>query len=91
MDLPSDFLLGREQKMFIKKIKGYSMVEIKRHPDPVMDNIIEIWSYDSRKKTKGDSSWVTDKDLLNHISYYRTLGFTEISIETNNEKRTKIK
>ena len=91
MDLSSDFLLKRNQKILIKKIKGYIIVEMKRHPDPVMDNIIEIWSYNTRKKIKGDSSWVIDKDLLNHIAYYKNLGFTEISIETNNEKRTKTK
>ena len=91
MDLSSDFLLAYDQKLFIRKISGYTIIEIKRHPDPVMDNIIEVWSYDSRKKIKGDSSWITDKDLLNHINYYKTLGFTEVSIETNNGKRTKTK
>ena len=56
-----------------------------------MDNIIEVWYYDSRKKIKGESAWITDNDLMSHISYYRTLGFTEMSIETNPNNRSKIK
>ena len=91
MDLELNFFLRYDQKIFIRKPKGYSIIEIRRHPDLVMDNILEIWYYDSRKKSRGDSSWVIENDLKNHISYYRTLGYTEISIETNTDNRSKIK
>jgi hypothetical protein len=91
MDLALNFYLESNQVIFIKKIKGYTIVEIRRHSSPIMDNIIEVWYYDSRKKIKGESAWITDNDLMSHISYYRTLGFTEMSIETNPNNRSKIK
>jgi len=90
MELALNFYLDYKQVIFIKKIKGYSIVEIRRHPDPIMDNIIEVWYYDSRKKLRGESSWITSNDLISHIAYYKTLGFTELIIETNTSNRSKI-
>lgn len=91
MDLALNFYLEYNQVILIKKIKGYSIIEIRRHSDPIMDNIIEVWYYDSRKKLRGESSWITLNDLISHIAYYKTLGFTELTIETNTNNRSKIK
>jgi hypothetical protein len=79
-------------KMIFTKPKGKSQVEITRHPDPIMDNILVVNRISNKKK---EMSWIIEKDLPGWINYLATEGYTEIktiedveSSEKNNKKKT---
>ncbi len=88
MELTEDFYLEYGQRLILKKPKGYSVVEFSRHPDRDLDNIIECWNYDSRKSSKGESVWITEKDLIGIIKS-RMIKYTEITLETISKKANK--
>jgi hypothetical protein len=88
MEINEDFFLDYGQRLILKKPNGYSVLEYARHPDKDLDNIIEVWQYDSRKKDKGNSSWITEKDLADNISSYKRL-YTESVLETLPKKSGK--
>ncbi len=91
MDLNEDFVLDYGITIIMAKPSGFTVMEVSRHPDPILDNIVEVWSYDKRKKSKGDSGWIVLKDLPSHLRYYKSLGFTVISSETKDGKKSKKK
>lgn len=94
MDLNEDFSLNYNEILHMAKPKGFTVIEVCRHSDPILDNIVEVWQYDKRKngsKSKGDSSWIILKDLYSHLRYYKSLGFTSISLETKDGKKSKKK
>ncbi len=94
MDLNNDFELNHGDIITMSKTKGFTVIELKRHTDPILDNIVEVWQYDNRKKTsksKGESSWIILKDLPSHLRYYKSLGFNQITLETKDEKKSKTK
>lgn len=94
MDLKDDFQLNHGDIITMAKPKGFTVIELKRHPDPILDNIVEVWQYDNRKKTtksKGESSWIILKDLPGHLRYYKSLGFNQVSSETKDQKKSKTK
>jgi hypothetical protein len=67
MEIDENFNLDYGQRIIFKKKTGYKVVEFCRHPDKeTLDNIVEIWSYDSRKP-KGQSTWIILKDLSDHL------------------------
>lgn len=94
MDLDEDFVLEYGVTITMSKPKGFTVIEVCRHPDPILDNIVEVWQYDKRKsgsKSKGESGWIVLKDLPSHLRYYKSLGFTSISSETKDGKKDKKK
>jgi hypothetical protein len=94
MDLNADFTLDYGETVTMSKPGGFTVIEIKRHPDKILDNIVEVWQYDNRKnnsKSRGESSWIILKDLPSHLRYYKSLGFNQITRETKDEKKSKTK
>ncbi len=91
MDLNEDFVLDYGTVISLSKPKGFIVIEVSRHADPILDNIVEVWQYDKRTKSKGEASWVVLKDLPSHLRYYKSLGFTSISSETKDRKKSKKK
>lgn len=85
MEIPHGF------KMVLSKISGKSNVEITRHNDPIMDNILVVNSLEGKKY---NNSWITEKDLPSWVRYLETEGYTEIktiedveSSKKNNKKK----
>jgi hypothetical protein len=78
------------QKLCLKKLNGRSTIEITRHKDPIMDNILIINSIGS---TKYEDTWIIEKDLERWISSFKSEGFTEIKIieDVESIKKTKDK
>ncbi len=79
-------------KMVFTKPGGRSRVEISRHEDPIMDNMLVVNRIYNKKKER---SWIIEKDLPGWISYLQNEGYTEIktvedveSSEKNNKKKT---
>jgi hypothetical protein len=78
-------------KLVITKAKGKSSIEISRHLDPVMDNILIVNSIGS---TRYEDTWIIEKDLQGWLSSLKKEGFTEIKIiedagssKKNNKKK----
>ena len=79
-------------KLVLTKIKGKSSIEITRHKDPVMDNILIINSIGS---TRYENTWIIEKDLPGWLTSLKNEGFTEIktiedvesSKKSNNKKK----
>jgi hypothetical protein len=88
MEINEDFFLDYGQRLILKKPSGYSIIEYIRHPDRDLDNIIEVWHYDSRKKSKGDSVWIIEKDLFNNVNSHKSQ-YTEAMVETITQKSNK--
>ena len=88
MEIDENFVLPYGERLTLSKIPGYSMVEYSRHPDKDLDNIIEVWKYDKRKSKKGESSWITTRDLYSNI---RSLGelYNQSTLETITKKSDK--
>jgi hypothetical protein len=70
------------QILKLKKPGGKIVVEFRRCSDPVMDNMIDVWRYDSKKGSKGKSSWILCKDLPLYTGMCIKEGYTEIVWET---------
>ena len=52
-------------KLVLTKAKGKSSIEIVRHGDPIMDNILIINSVGS---TRYENTWIIEKDLPDWLS-----------------------
>jgi hypothetical protein len=87
-----DITLDYESAIVLKKIGGSRIIEFKRHPDPVLDNIVEMWKYSGKKGNKGKSEWIILKDLSVFLESYLNSGEYEmIKSETNRAKNNKKK
>lgn len=74
----------------LSKTKGFTVLEFARAQDKDLDNIIELWRYDSRKSDKGQSSWLTEKDFQDHLKSYLD-SFPVVNLETKSKKIVKNK
>jgi hypothetical protein len=70
------------QILKLKKPGGKVVIELSRCEDPIMDNMIDVWRYDPKKKSKGKSSWIIDKDVSHYVGMCIKEGYTEIVWET---------
>lgn len=80
-------------KIILSKNNSKSKIEISRHKDPIMDNILLINSLSGSKTYK--NTWITEKDLSGWIEYFKKNGYTETkiiedveSLEKNNKKKS---
>lgn len=87
MKLDENFNLSHGDVLKLAKTKGYTVLEFSRAEDEEMDNIIEFWRYDSRK-SKGESSWLTEKDFKSHLPSYLE-SFPVVNLETKSKKKSK--
>jgi len=69
-------------KLCLTKEKGKTKIEITRHKNPVMDNILIINSIGS---TRYEGTWIIEKDLDGWLSSLKNEGFTEININEDVE------
>ena len=60
------------EKIIAEKPSGNIRVEIVRHPDPIMDNILIV----NRIGRKKEYSWIIEKDLDTWIKHLKSEGFT---------------
>ena len=88
MELPEDFVLEYSQTLKLSNRDGFTILEFIRHPDKDLDNIIEFWKYDKRKKDKGKSSWIIEKDLKTLLNMYLS-SFPVIEVETKKKNVNK--
>jgi hypothetical protein len=85
-----NFILEHGSKIILRKKSGNKIVEFSRHSDKILDNIVELWDYDSKKKNKGKSVWLILKDLPSFLNSYINSGNYEIiDEETILNKNTK--
>lgn len=61
------------KKIVSERPSGKSRIEISRHPDPIMDNILIV----TRTGKEKESSWIIEKDLETWLNYLKTEGFTK--------------
>ena len=73
-------------KLCLSKEKGRSIIEISRHKDPVMDNILILNSIGS---TRYEDTWIIEKDLENWLTGLKSEGFTKINIDEDVESSKK--
>lgn len=88
MKLDENFELSHGDVLKLSKTKGYTILEFARAEDKDLDNIIELWRYDSRKSNKGNSSWLTEKDFKEHLPSYLE-SFPVVNLETKSKKNSK--
>lgn len=88
MELPEDFVLEYSQTLKLSKQGGFTILEFSRHPDKDLDNIIEFWKYDKRKKDKGKSSWIIESDLKTLLNTYLS-SFPVVEVETKKTNSNK--
>ena len=79
-------------KVVFEKNSGRSSIEITRHKDPIMDNILVVNNVGS---TKYKNTLIIEKDLAAWAGYFESEGYTEIKIiedvessKKNNKKKT---
>jgi hypothetical protein len=90
MEFDPNFILEYGNKIILRKKLGNKIVEFSRHTDKILDNIVELWNYDSKKKNKGKPVWLILKDLPGFLNSYINSGNYEIiSEETILNKNTK--
>jgi len=70
------------QILKMTKEKGTLTYEFQRCTDKIMDNMVDVWRYDSKKKSKGKSTWVTVKDFPKYVDLLLSDGFTDVRWET---------
>ena len=73
-------------KLCLTKEKGKTKIEITRHKNPVMDNILIVNSIGS---TRYDNTWIIEKDLPTWLTSIKNEGFTEIKITEDVESPKK--
>ena len=85
--------IGKGAKMILAKPNNKSKIEISRHKDPIMDNILLINSLSGSKTYK--NTWITEKDLPSWLEYLKNNGYTDTkiiedveSLEKNNKKKS---
>ena len=73
------------EKIIGKKPSGKSAIEITRHQDPIMDNILIVkWI-----GKNNELSWIIEKDLECWINYLRKEGYTDIKINEDDRSSKK--
>ena len=88
MELDENFELSHGDVLKLGKTKGFAILEFSRAKDKDLDNIIEVWRYDSRKSDKGESSWITEKDFKEYLPSYLE-SFPVVNLETKSNKKSK--
>jgi hypothetical protein len=73
-------MIIKGQKIICSSPNGRSLVELKYHSDPILDNIITV---NSLKSKKYQDVWIIDIDLERWLSKLEKEGYTEIKIEKN--------
>ena len=81
MKLENDFTLNPGDKIFLTKKTGRLVLEFSLHEDPILDNIVEMWKYDSKKGKHGKSVWLLSKDLSSFVSVYLSTGDFDLEIK----------
>lgn len=83
--------ISKGDKIILKKPNGRTFIEITRHEDPIMDNILVVSTLGGKKQK---DSLIIEKDLETWISYLGSEGYTEIkkikdvgSSKKNNKKK----
>jgi len=74
-------------KLCLSKEKGRSIIEITRHKDPVMDNILILNSIGT---TRYEDTWIIEKDLDGWLTSLRSEGFKNIKIVEDVESPKKV-
>lgn len=82
------------QKIILSKKEGKSKIQISRHEDPILDNIMVVNSLSGGKAFT--NTWITEQDLPDWIEYLKNTGYTETKIlddvespKKNNKKKPK--
>jgi hypothetical protein len=88
MILDENFKLSYGDVLKLTKTKGFTVLEFARAKDTDLDNIIELWRYDSRKSDKGKSSWLTEKDFQSYLKSYLD-SFPVVNLETKSKINSK--
>ncbi len=78
--------LERGFKMLITKEKGRSSIEIKKHEESHMDNILILNSIGT---TRYEDTWIIEKDLDGWLTSLRSEGFIKININEDVESSKK--
>lgn len=73
--------LNPGEKIILTKKNGRLIIEFSLHQDPILDNIVEMWKYDSKKGKSGKSVWLLLKDLSSFIGVYLSTGDFEMEIK----------
>lgn len=73
------------KKIVADRPSGKSRIEISRHPDSIMNNILVV----NRIGKEKESSWIIEKDLGTWLNYLKTEGFTKIKIVQDVETSKK--
>lgn len=76
------------KKIILSKEKGRVKIEIKRHKDPIMDNILIVNSIGNRSY---QDNWIIEKDLENWVNSFKSKGLDQINIvdDTGPDKKDK--
>ena len=85
-----DFCLEVGSSIIIRKVGGNKCMEFSRHNDPILDNIVEMWTYDVKKGKSGKSTWLILKDLPVFLNSYLAYGeYERIDSGTKPIKKSK--
>jgi len=76
------------KKLILSKEKGRVKIEIKRHKDPIMDNILVINSIGNRSY---EDNWIIEKDLQSWVNNFKNKGLDQINMidDTGSVKEDK--
>jgi len=90
MEIRKDFCLEVGSSITIKKNSGNKCMEFSRHSDPILDNIVEMWTYDIKKGKSGKPTWLILKDLSVFLNSYLAYGeYTIVESGTKSVKKSK--
>lgn len=64
-----DFLLTRGISFFLTEKNKKTVLEFSLHPDPLLDNIVEIWEYSAKKVGPEKSQWLILDDFFICLSF----------------------
>jgi hypothetical protein len=73
------------KKIVANRPSGKSRIEISRHPNSIMDNILIV----NRIGKEKESSWMIEKDLETWLNYLKAEGFTKTKIVQDVETSKK--
>lgn len=73
------------KKIVADRPSGKSRIEISRHPDSIMNNILVV----NRIGKEKESSWIIEKDLGTWLNYLKAEGFTKKKIVQDVETSKK--
>ena len=69
--------IEKGKKIIASKPNSKSRIEIKRHKDPIMDNILVLNSIGSMRYS---NNWIMEKDLSTWIGNFEKRGLKEIKL-----------